>query len=148
MSGYVTAGAMLLGTAATIDANKAGKHQARQQQELQAAQLEEATRLQEAELAQARQLQEQQLAAQRSAQSASLAAASRQAAESKALMDKQLKAAEEATNRANMKRPNTARIIDEASQAGKSGASGTMLTGPQGIDTSTLTLGKNTLLGA
>jgi hypothetical protein len=38
-------------------------------------------------------------------------------------------------------------ILDAATQAGKGGASGTMLTGSQGIDPNLLSLGKNTLLG-
>lgn len=61
--------------------------------------------------------------------------------------DKQEKAADQATNRANQKKPDTGAILDAATQAGKGGASGTMLTGAQGIDPSTLSLGKNTLLG-
>lgn len=55
--------------------------------------------------------------------------------------------AEQATNRANQKRPDAAAILDAATQAGKGGASGTMLTGPQGVDPNALNLGKNTLLG-
>ena len=61
--------------------------------------------------------------------------------------DKQEKAADQATNRANQKKPDTRAILDAATQAGKGGASGTMLTGAQGIDPSMLNLGKNTLLG-
>lgn len=61
--------------------------------------------------------------------------------------DKQEKAADQATNRANQKKPDTGAILDAANQAGKGGASGTMLTGAQGIDPSMLNLGKNTLLG-
>lgn len=60
---------------------------------------------------------------------------------------KQEQAADQATNQANQKKPNTAWILDAAAQAGKAGASGTMLTGPQGVDPSALALGKNTLLG-
>lgn len=61
---------------------------------------------------------------------------------------KQLKAAEEANNRANQKHPDTSALLSAAQQAGKSGASGTMLTGPQGVSASDLSLGKSTLLGA
>lgn len=61
---------------------------------------------------------------------------------------KQEKAADEATNRANQKRPDTSAILSAASQSSKTGASGTMLTGPQGIDPAALNLGKNTLLGS
>lgn len=71
--------------------------------------------------------------------------ASRQA---QANADKQEKAADEATNRSNQKRANTGAILDAATQSGKAGASGTMLTGPQGIDPNLLNLGKNTLLGS
>ncbi len=69
------------------------------------------------------------------------------ASRAQANADKQAKAADEANNRANQKRPDTMALLDAASQSGKSGASSTMLTGPAGIDTGALTLGKNTLLG-
>ncbi|HJV76577.1 MAG TPA: hypothetical protein VJ654_20355 [Noviherbaspirillum sp.] len=61
--------------------------------------------------------------------------------------DRQAKLAEQDMNRANQKRPDTLALLDAASQAGKAGVAGTMLTGPQGIDMSALQLGKNTLLG-
>lgn len=70
----------------------------------------------------------------------------RQQAEANA--KKQEKAADEATNRANTKRADTGAALDSATQAGKAGASGTMLTGPQGIDPAALKLSKNTLLGS
>lgn len=133
---------------ATIDATKAAQHQSRVQAAQQSQQMAQAAEMQSRELAQTAQLQEQAIAAQRSAQAASLAQAARAAAESKALMERQMKAAEENINRASQKRPNTARIVDEAAQAGKAGASGTMLTGPQGVDPGTLSLGRSTLLGA
>lgn len=60
---------------------------------------------------------------------------------------RQEKAAQEAANRANQRRPDTMAALDAARQAGRAGSSGTMLTGPQGVDPSALTLGKNTLLG-
>lgn len=60
---------------------------------------------------------------------------------------KQEKAADQANNRANQKKPDTMAILDAATQAGRGGASGTMLTGPTGVDPSTLQLGKSTLLG-
>lgn len=68
-------------------------------------------------------------------------------AQAQANADKQEKAADQATNRANQKKPDTGAILDAATQAGKGGASGTMLTGAQGIDPNMLSLGKNTLLG-
>lgn len=55
--------------------------------------------------------------------------------------------ADQANNRANQKRPDVAGALSAAMQAGKAGASGTMLTGASGVDTSSLTLGKSTLLG-
>lgn len=58
--------------------------------------------------------------------------------------DAQAKAADEAMNRANQKSPNVRNILE--SNTG-SGLSGTMLTGPQGVSTDSLQLGKNTLLG-
>lgn len=132
---------------AGIDQAKQAKHQAKVQAQQQADQLVQAQQLELQKLAQAERLAQQQLAAQQRAQAASIAQAQRAQAESKALMDKQLKAADENMNRATQKRPNTARIVDEAAQAGKAGASGTMLTGPQGVDPGAMQLGKSTLLG-
>lgn len=73
---------------------------------------------------------------QRSAQRQSLRAAEDQA-----------NAAEQATNKANQKRPDIAGALASAMLAGKAGASGTMLTGPGGVDPNALQLGKSTLLG-
>jgi len=50
-------------------------------------------------------------------------------------------------NKANQRRPDTQAVMADAGMAGAGGASGTMLTGPQGIDPQQLALGKNTLLG-
>jgi len=61
---------------------------------------------------------------------------------------RQERAAEQAQNRANQKRANPGAALAASQQAGKSGASGTLLTGQGGIDPNALTLGKNTLLGA
>lgn len=55
--------------------------------------------------------------------------------------------AERATNRANAKTPDVAAMMAANALAGASGQSGTMLTGPGGVDPSLLTLGKSTLLG-
>lgn len=68
--------------------------------------------------------------------------------QAKANADKQAQQADQEFNRANAKSPDTAAILSAAQQAGKGGPSGTMLTGPQGVDPSTLSLGKSTLLGA
>lgn len=59
----------------------------------------------------------------------------------------QASTAEQAMNRENQKSTDTNALLDAAAQAGKAGASGTMLTGAQGVDSSALSLGKNTLLG-
>ena len=75
-------------------------------------------------------------------------AAERAGQQAEANARKQEKAADEATNRANTKRADTGAALDSATQAGKAGASGTMLTGPQGIDPAALNLSKNTLLGS
>lgn len=53
----------------------------------------------------------------------------------------------EAEGRASRKQPNVAGIMDAAGQAAQGGPSGTMLTGPTGVDPNALSLGKNTLLG-
>ena len=74
--------------------------------------------------------------------------AEKAASQAQANARKQEKAADEATNRANTKRADTGAALDSAMQAGKAGASGTMLTGPQGISADQLNLGKNTLLGS
>ena len=50
-------------------------------------------------------------------------------------------------NKANAKRPDVAAMLSGNEQSAKGGASGTMLTGPQGVDPNALNLGKNTLLG-
>lgn len=75
-------------------------------------------------------------------------AAEKASQQAEANAKKQEKSADEATNRANQKRADTGAALDAASQSGKAGASGTMLTGPQGIDPAALNLGKNTLLGS
>ena len=56
-------------------------------------------------------------------------------------------AADQQYNAANPKRPNSAAMADANKLAASGGAGSTMLTGPGGVDASTLSLGKNTLLG-
>ena len=58
---------------------------------------------------------------------------------------KQQQQAEREFNRANAKTPDLAGIV--ASNKRAEGAGSTMLTGPQGVDSGSLSLGKNTLLG-
>lgn len=79
---------------------------------------------------------QQQASAARSAQ-----------AQAKANADQQAALAEQDMNRANQKKPNTTSILSAAMQSGKSGVSGTMLTGSQGVSTDQLSLGRSTLLG-
>lgn len=55
--------------------------------------------------------------------------------------------ADQAFNKANGKKPNVAGMMADNQVAAQGGVSGTMLTGPQGIDPKTLMLGKSTLLG-
>ena len=64
-------------------------------------------------------------------------------AEAQAKSDEMM--ADEARNRSNRKKPDTAAILDAAMQAGKTGGSSTLLSGPGGAG-STLG-GGNTLLG-
>jgi hypothetical protein len=65
----------------------------------------------------------------------------------KVLADQAANADAQAQNRANQRSANAGGILDQASAAAKGGASGTLLTGAQGIDPNALSLGKNTLLG-
>ncbi len=60
---------------------------------------------------------------------------------------KQEKQADQDANRLNQKKPDTSAILAAASQAGKGGVAGTMLTGSQGVNPDILQLGRNTLLG-
>jgi uncharacterized protein HemX len=61
---------------------------------------------------------------------------------------KQEAQADQAMNAANPQRPDTKGLLSQLQQAAKGGPSGTMLTGPQGVDPNTLDLGKSTLLGS
>ena len=71
-------------------------------------------------------------------------AASKQATDA---ATKQADALDQANNKANGKQPNAAGLMQTNELAAKGGVSGTMLTGPQGVDPKTLLLGKTTLLG-
>jgi hypothetical protein len=82
------------------------------------------------------------------AQKKALEAQQTQSAAATAAAQKQATAAEEANNRANAKTPDVGAMLAANQQAAKAGGSSTMLTGPQGVDTSSLNLGKNTLLGS
>lgn len=76
----------------------------------------------------------------RSAQSDAMATAKTNQLNTEALAD-------QAMNKANPNKPNTMSALSSVQQAGKAGPSGTMLTGPSGVDASTLQLGRSTLLG-
>lgn len=56
-------------------------------------------------------------------------------------------AADEANNAANSHSPDVSATLAANLAAGRQGASGTMLTGPGGVDPNTLTLGRSSLLG-
>ena len=84
------------------------------------------------------------LAQQQSAQNDARIAAAKQ--EQQAIAAE--KAASEAENAQNMKMPDTGAMLAGASQAGRGGASSTMLTGSQGVDPNKLKLGKSNLLGS
>jgi hypothetical protein len=75
-------------------------------------------------------------------------AAKKSMQQAQANADRTAAQADQEFNRANQKKPDTMAILSAAQQSGKQGASGTMLTGPQGIDPTTLALGKSTLLGS
>ena len=68
-------------------------------------------------------------------------------ADAKTAAQQQQQTSEQAVNRANAKSPDAGAILSAASQAAKGGPAGTMLTGPQGVNTADLNLGKTTLLG-
>ena len=53
-----------------------------------------------------------------------------------------------AINQANRKKPDVSSIMQAAGASASGGASGTMLTGPTGVDPNALSLGKSTLLGS
>jgi hypothetical protein len=68
--------------------------------------------------------------------------------EAKKNADRMATMAEQENNRKNAKTPDAAAMLASATLSGKSGQSGTMLTGPAGVDPSKLLLGRSTLLGA
>ncbi len=54
---------------------------------------------------------------------------------------------EQEYNRANQKRAEIEKTVDESELSAQEGGGGTLLTGPSGVDPNTLNLSKNTLLG-
>jgi hypothetical protein len=67
--------------------------------------------------------------------------------QAKTIADQQATMQTEQINRANAKSPDTGALLSANQQAAKGGISGTMLTGPAGVDQNTLSLGKSSLLG-
>jgi len=67
--------------------------------------------------------------------------------QAKVIADQQATTQTEQINRANAKSPDTGALLSANQQSAKGGISGTMLTGPAGIDPNTLSLGKSSLLG-
>jgi type II secretory pathway pseudopilin PulG len=60
----------------------------------------------------------------------------------------QRKQSEMVVNKANRQQPDVAGIMQAASARSSDGPSGTMLTGPTGVDPNSLALGKSSLLGS
>lgn len=71
-----------------------------------------------------------------------------QLAMAKDAAQKQATASDQAINRANQKTPDVGAILSGAQRDAKGGGGGTMLTGPAGIDPSSLSLSKTSLLGS
>lgn len=69
------------------------------------------------------------------------------AAQSQSSADKLYAQQDQANNKANARGPDTAALLAANQIQGQAGQSGTMLTGPLGVDPNDLSLGKNTLLG-
>ena len=61
--------------------------------------------------------------------------------------ESQSRKSEYAMNAANRRMPDMSSIMANAAKGAAGGPSGTMLTGPGGVDPNALALGKNTLLG-
>lgn len=81
-------------------------------------------------------------------QGAKQAGAAKDAArQSQSASDKLYAQQEQQNNKANARGPDTEALLAANAQEGQAGASGTMLTGPLGVDPNSLSLGKNTLLG-
>jgi flagellar biosynthesis GTPase FlhF len=80
-------------------------------------------------------------------QQAAFAAQEKAALEAQQRAEAQANLADQANNRANRKRPNVGAKLEANRAASSKGAGSTMLTGPGGVDTGSLALGRNTLLG-
>jgi hypothetical protein len=87
------------------------------------------------------------LEAQNKANDQALGLAKETAATNQAAATKTADLADQAMNRANGKQPSVSGLDSRNVLDAKGGISGTMLTGPQGVDPKSLLLGKTTLLG-
>lgn len=142
MSGAATIAAVAAVAGVGVSAYSTIKQQqansrAREQQEESLRQQQEAITAQQAQA-------EQQMALQQEASTKQLSIAEQSLRQT----DSQLKTAEQSANKFNAKRPDSTAMLSQTEQAAKAGASGTMLTGPQGVDPTSLSLSKNTLLGS
>lgn len=142
MSGAATIAAVAAVAGVGVSAYSTIKQQqansrAREQQEESLRQQQEAITAQQAQA-------EQQMALQQEASTKQLSIAEQSLKQT----DSQLKTAEQSANKFNAKRPDSTAMLSQTEQAAKAGASGTMLTGPQGVDPASLSLSKNTLLGS
>lgn len=73
--------------------------------------------------------------------------AKKAAQQSQAASDKLYAQQDQENNRRNARGPNTDALFNANEIDAQQGQSGTMLTGPMGVDPNSLSLGKNTLLG-
>lgn len=69
------------------------------------------------------------------------------ASQSQSAADKLYSQQDQANNKANARGPDTNALLAANAQEAQAGQSGTMLTGPMGVDPNQLALGKNTVLG-
>ena len=133
--------------AATRAADQAQEGQVQQQILAQQA-LEQQQATDAANLAQQQSASDASVAAQTKASEASIQVQKQAIDSTNSASAAQLALQQQAMNRQNQKTPDVGAMLSANAQQAKGGQSGTMLTGPTGVDASSLSLGKNTLLGA
>lgn len=138
VAAVIGAGAAIYSSEKAAGAQRDAEKAARQQQAVQAGLLA-------ADADNRTHLQAQQLAAQQAAQEKQLAA---QLAAQEAEAEKLRKSMQKSMQTQTAMQANANAAISKYQQESKGGQSGTLLTGPTGVDPATLTLGKSTLLGA
>ena len=74
-------------------------------------------------------------------------AAKKASSQAKTQADQLYAQQDQANNKANARGPETDALLAANQQEAQAGQSGTMLTGPMGVDPNDLSLGKNTVLG-